>query len=381
MLELKDKIRRLNAQANEVRSVLLLGETGVGKTYMAKVVAMHRCWLTAAFTKSESKRWTAKEISDLQQFYILSRGSGILESAGEPFRELNIPTLEGPLAASQLFGHEKGAFTGADGAHRGFLGLDEVNDILLDEIGYASLEMQRSLLQVLQSGKFFRLKSTSPQPAKARILAATNQDLDKLVDQGKFQEDLWWRLTDHVLYIPPLRERQESIESLSNEFLSRLNRTYFAKSDGLYLSRADFRWASAYHWPGNVRELEKTVGRWFFYRGSRSLQEVHQDVLRFVPKLGASAMASQCVSTDDVALRNHVVSMLRKAMEGETSIKSPQKLLDSIVDPIETHCGEIVVECIERLGWVKEGDLKRLFQDISPSTARSWLSRNRSRIV
>jgi DNA-binding NtrC family response regulator len=383
MCDLRDKILRLNAQAAEVRAVLLLGDPGVGKTYIARVASMHRCWMSARFLKSEPKRPKAEEIAETRLFYVRTRGVGILESSGEPFREVNLPSLEGPLAASQLFGHKKGAFTGADKESTGFLGLKDVTDILLDEIGYATIEMQQRLLQVLQSGEFYTLGSTAREKANARIFVATNQNLERLVREGKFQEDLWWRLTDHVLHIPPLSERKESIELLAQEFLRKLNQS-FRKGDGsdhLKFLRSDLQWAAAYQWPGNVRELEKTVGRWFFYRATRSMPEVHQDVVKYVPKPEAGSTGERCIAIDETGLRSHIERILSGAITGELSCESLEKLMDNLLSSSRTRCAELIVECIDQRGWTSDRDLQKLFKGLKLSSARSSLSRIRSGIA
>src|SRR5271165_3322298 len=112
--QLRDQIVRYNSQANEVRSILLMGAAGVGKTHIAKVIAMHRCWHEGKFAGIEGDRTSVKVISELRASYVKFRGGTILKDSGNPYQEVNLPSLEGPLAASELFGYAPNAFTGAD---------------------------------------------------------------------------------------------------------------------------------------------------------------------------------------------------------------------------------------------------------------------------
>ena len=127
ILKLKDQILRYNTQLDEVKTILLLGETGVGKTYIAEVIAKHRCWLDLSFLKDDdNRRLRGDKLEEIRTIFVKNEGETIFEEAGQPYRELSIPLLEGHLALSQLFGHVKGAFTGAVKQHEGFLCKKEV---------------------------------------------------------------------------------------------------------------------------------------------------------------------------------------------------------------------------------------------------------------
>ena len=377
LLDLKECITRLNAQDDEVHAVLILGESGVGKTYLAKAIAMHRCWLKELFLKTEGERPSAEKVADQKQWYARARGAGILKASGEPYQEVPLPLLEGNIARSWLFGHKKGAFTGADKDQKGFLGEEDITDVLLDEIGYASLDMQRSLLQVIQSGEFYRVGSTKKEITGARLIFATNQNLEELVRRREFQEDLWWRLTDHVLYLPPLRERRNEIKTIAKGIVASLNQEHI-RGDGsgyLHLTPKDIDWADSHDWQGNIRELEKTIHRWFFYRGARPLKEVWLQIKPFIPRRNVSK--GQTFALDESHLRGLLKEQLQAAVVAGAQLPSPEKLLDELAAPARNRASNIFAACIDELK-LPSGDLERLFKDYKLSSLRSWLARNRA---
>ncbi len=160
---------------------------------------------------------------------------------------------------SELFGYEKGAFTGAD--RNGKMGLFEVADtgtIFLDEVGELPLDMQVKLLRVLQEQEFERIGGRKPVKADVRVLAATNRNLEEMVRQKAFREDLYYRLMIFPIHIPPLRERPADIIPLASLFLSQLNKKYNFKK---YFSLISITMMKDYNWPGNIRELRNIVER------------------------------------------------------------------------------------------------------------------------
>lgn len=204
-------------------TVLLLGETGVGKDVIA--LRIHK----------ESPRKDG------------------------PFIKVNCAAIPESLLESELFGYEKGAFTGAQ--NKGKPGMFELADsgtILLDEVGDLPLNLQAKLLRVIQEKEITRIGGTQPQNLDLHIIAATNQDLEKLVKEGRFREDLYYRLNVIPIYIPPLRSRREDIPLLAKHYLNFYNAKYNREKQ---LSFSALEALSQHNWPGNVRELRNLLER------------------------------------------------------------------------------------------------------------------------
>ncbi|MCP3876176.1 MAG: sigma-54-dependent Fis family transcriptional regulator [Desulfobacteraceae bacterium] len=179
---------------------------------------------------------------------------------GKPFIKINCAALPEGLLESELFGYEKGAFTGAEQKRRGKFQLAHGGVLLLDEIGDMSLPLQAKLLHVLQSGEFAPLGSEKDVKTDTWIIAATNHDLKQNINEGKFREDLYYRLNIIKIHITPLRERPEDIipliEYYINEYSSQLNSEHIEKPNQQVIDRL-----TAYPWPGNVRELQNILKR------------------------------------------------------------------------------------------------------------------------
>jgi transcriptional regulator with GAF, ATPase, and Fis domain len=227
MLGASAKMRDLQRQIAKVApsnsNVLILGESGTGKELIAR--AIHRNSLRA----------------------------------GGPFVAINCAALADTLLESELFGHEKGAFTGAVAQKKGKLEMAEGGTVLLDEIGELSPILQAKLLRVLQEREMERVGGTKTIKLNLRILAATNRDLDEAVKQGVFRQDLYYRLNVVVLKAPALRDRPEDTLPLAEHFAKKFARECGRKITGLApAARAYLR---AYSWPGNVRELENAIER------------------------------------------------------------------------------------------------------------------------
>jgi two-component system response regulator PilR (NtrC family) len=176
-----------------------------------------------------------------------------------PFVALNCGALPETLLESELFGHMRGAFTGADSNKKGLIEVAERGTIFLDEIGEMSATMQVKLLRVLQDRRFRRLGGTEEVQADIRVIAATNQDLQKMVAENRFREDLYYRINVIHLHLPPLRERREDVALLAEHFLAKF-------SEGIEkpvrsISHEALEALAAYDWPGNVRELENAIER------------------------------------------------------------------------------------------------------------------------
>ena len=174
----------------------------------------------------------------------------------EAFLAQNCSAFNDNLLESELFGHVKGAFTGAIQDKKGLFELADKGTFFLDEIGDTSLTMQAKLLRVLQEGTFFSVGSVKPKKVDVRILTATNKDLNMMMKQGSFREDLYYRLNVINIKVPPLRERGEDIKLLAEYFL-------FQESKGQkkIFDPAIFEYFNSYTWPGNVRELQNEIQR------------------------------------------------------------------------------------------------------------------------
>lgn len=203
--------------------VLLQGETGTGKEVVAR--AVHNLSLRA----------------------------------GGPFIAINCSTLTESLMESELFGHEKGAFTGAVNKKPGKFELAHSGTLFLDEIGELPVNLQPKLLRVIQEGEFERIGGIKTIKTDVRIIAATNIDLMKAVDEKKFREDLFYRLNVFPIHLPPLRERGNDVILLARYFLERIKAKYGIKS--LDFSRESIEFLKSSFWPGNVRELQNKVER------------------------------------------------------------------------------------------------------------------------
>ena len=175
-----------------------------------------------------------------------------------PFVAINMAAIPRDLIESELFGHEKGAFTGAQARSTGRFEQAENGTLFLDEIGDMPMDAQTRLLRVLQQGEYMTVGGRTPIKTNVRIVAATNKDLRSLINQGLFREDLYYRLNVVPLRMPPLRERLEDIGDLVNHFLAKV------QSEGLEAKRIlpdALQLMTRYHWPGNVRELENLIRR------------------------------------------------------------------------------------------------------------------------
>jgi transcriptional regulator with GAF, ATPase, and Fis domain len=192
---------------------------------------------------------------------------------GEMMVRINCAALPSHLIESELFGYERGAFTGALERRAGKFELADKGILFLDEIGELPLGLQAKLLRVIQEREFERLGGKITIKADVRIIAATNRDLLSEVDAGRFRPDLFYRLNVFPILLPPLRERREDIPQLAHYFLSRYNKNHSCNITGI--SAGTMRQLSAYDWPGNVRELENIIERSALLSGAGVLNKVY----------------------------------------------------------------------------------------------------------
>jgi two-component system NtrC family response regulator/two-component system response regulator HydG len=176
-----------------------------------------------------------------------------------PFLDMNCAGLSSTLLESELFGHEKGAFTDASRTKPGLLEIASGGTVFLDEIGEMPLEVQSKLLKVLESRRFRRVGGIRDISSNVRLVAASNHDLRALIREGRFREDLYYRLNVFAITIPPLRHRADDILELAHHFLGELNRSMGTRVEGFDPSASDI--LKRYSWPGNVRELHNVVER------------------------------------------------------------------------------------------------------------------------
>ena len=241
-----DTIIEENAETYEPRNVLI-GKTQVMKEIFKKIGQVSSSRVTALI---QGESGTGKELVARAIHY-----SGITKNS--PFIPVNCTALTETLLESELFGHVKGAFTGSIKDKKGKFELAGDGTIFLDEISEVSPNLQIKLLRILQEKEFERVGGETVIPMKARIMAATNKNLEKLIEAGKFREDLYYRLNIVTINLPPLRERREDIPLLVNHFLNKVNKELHKSVVKLPASVMDM--LVNHEWIGNVRELENTL--------------------------------------------------------------------------------------------------------------------------
>ena len=196
---------------------------------------------------------------------------------GKPCIKINCATIQENLAESEFFGYERGSFTGAQASGKeGYFELANNGTLFLDEIGSLSLVMQSKLLRVLQENTYYRVGGVTPKHVNVRVVCANNIPLRKLVEEGKFREDLYYRLNICLINVMPLRMRKDDISCLADAFISNYSKKYgITKS----FSKDAYKQLEEYHWPGNVRELENTVHRLYIAEKSQIIDGYSVDML------------------------------------------------------------------------------------------------------
>ena len=244
----KEELQKVQGGKYTIESIIGSGE----KIQWLKMIALRAAkGQSTVLVTGESG--TGKELFAQAIHYASNRRHG-------PFIKINCASIPENLLESELFGYEEGAFTGArKGGKPGKFELANGGTIFLDEIGDMSMPMQAKLLRVLQEREVERVGGTKTSSVDVRVIAATNQDLETMMSQGTFRQDLYYRLNIIALHIPPLRERREDLPELCEALLRKVNRTLQFDVDGV--SREAMELLMQYDWPGNVRELENVLER------------------------------------------------------------------------------------------------------------------------
>jgi Nif-specific regulatory protein len=222
---------------------------------------------------------------------------------------VNCAALPETIIESELFGHEKGAFTGAIAQRKGRFELADGGTLFLDEVGDLSPATQIRLLRVLQEKEFERVGGTATLRANVRLIAATNQDLEALIERGQFRQDLYYRLNVFPIHVPPLRERRTDITLLADHFVEKYNKVH--GKNVRRISTPAINMLMSYHWPGNVRELENCIER------------------------------AVLLTQDDVIHGNHLPPTLQTA---EATGTQPQGPLDAALEALER---EMVLDALK----------------------------------
>jgi len=301
---------------SEVSSVLLQGESGTGKDLVAKAIHYH------------SSR------------------------ADNPFIAINCAALPGTLIESELFGYEKGAFTDAKARKEGLFEQAESGTLFLDEIGELELSLQAKLLRVLEEGSFRRVGGLKDLPLDVRVIAASNRDLKKESEEGRFRADLFYRLSVIQIDIPPLRDRGDDIRALAEHYITSFRSRLRKQVDGISPEALDA--FANYQWPGNVRELRNVIERAII------LEDGDEITLKYLPR----ALTGETRSTIDgridhqndpvrlpsngLSLDDVEMSLVRQALErsGGNQTKAAE-LLDISRDQLRYRMKKLEENCTE----------------------------------
>ena len=334
MRQLRESVSVLNSHRGTglVNLVLIRGGSGVGKGYVARVLAAHRQW---------------------QKIRESDRDPG-MDAGMKPylteFQSVLLPALPEGLVESELFGHMKGSFSGALKDRKGYLA-QNYSDILLDEIGDASAPLQAKLLGVLEDRQSLPIGAEKDEEVEvsARLLAATNKNIEDLVRQGKFREDLYWRLIEHPIIVPTLREQSENIPNLCDNIIAELcrNMAGLDVSDKAKLSIGDLTWAGAYEWPGNVRQLKHALRLWLLDHMKTSLREI-------VERTQVLTIGS---AVENRGVEDWVRAHLDECLDSDGSVGSLSDLGQAFTRQFETavynwyrdHQGELTDDVLQRL--------------------------------
>lgn len=287
--ELLQTLRLISRVAPTSSTVLVLGETGTGKELVAR--AIH----------NQSSRKAKTMI------------------------KVNCATLPANLIESELFGHERGSFTGAVDRRIGKFELAHQSTLFLDEIGEMPLELQVKLLRALQEKEIERIGGRTTIHVDVRIIAATNRDLEKEVEEGRFRADLYYRLNIFPIGLTPLRNRRDDIPLLANHFLQKL-----AKKTGTRvttISNQALEQTMTYDWPGNIRELEHVIERSLLLTDENVLRQLYLPARRQKDCLSKRSESEFNVRTIEENEREHIINVLKHCKGRVAGYKGAAKFL------------------------------------------------------
>lgn len=335
-----------------IRCVLITGETGVGKYELARLIVLHDQW--------------SRSPEELPAPAALARGTA-------PLTRVLLTALPGTLAEAELFGHIRGAFTGATRDHSGVFGDTKVKNVLLDEIGDCSLDLQAKLLQVIEDSTYRPIGAPPSviRRAEARIFLATRRPLAELVERGLFRDDLFYRIAPFRLHLPPLRQRASDIpvyiERMIEERIRDLNLPVLGLPALPAVAGDDLEFALRYPWPGNFRQLADAVQCWLLCACRMSFREVVEQMETVTSTQNGGVAA---------IVRERLTAVLAQRRNPYGKVGD---LLDEITGDVRAAMYHAYHEEI-----IDKHDWKRVFAEQSLSNIRSAISgfgpgRNRDR--
>ncbi len=276
---MRDILRRIDTISDSDSSVLLIGETGVGKEMVAEYI--HRSSIRA----------------------------------DKPFVKVGLAALPPDLLESELFGHEKGAFTSASSEKKGLFELANTGSIFLDDIDDFPFNLQSKLLRVLESSEIMRVGGMKPIPIDVRLITAAKIDLRELCDRGMFRTDLYYRINVVPLTIPPLRDRIDDIPYLIQHFLDR-----FASNKQLHVSKEAMETLIQYSWPGNIRELRNIIQRITLFANTHiNYSDLPEEIKSDNPIETLLKACNRCFNEDGMTLEQVVgcleMNLIRQALQ------------------------------------------------------------------
>tara|TARA_A100000171_G_scaffold43059_1_gene44821 strand:- start:593 stop:2458 length:1866 start_codon:yes stop_codon:yes gene_type:complete len=299
-LKFKQILTQVEQVAKTDATVLVLGESGTGKELLSRAV------------------------------------HNISNRKNRPLVKINCASLPSNLIESELFGHEKGAFTGALMRKSGRFELADGGTIFLDEIGEVPIELQAKLLRVLQEGEFERLGGTKTIKVNVRIIAATNRELEKEVAEGRFRADLYYRLNVFPIYSIPLRERKEDIPLLVSHFVDKYGAILGKRISNI--PKGVIKALQTYHWPGNIRELENVIERAVFISGEQKLE-----LAGWMPNKTTEQSETELLTLEDFE-RKYILKVLNEVMWRVSGEKGAAKILGMKPTTLESRMKKLGIK-------------------------------------